>query len=890
MSSRSRARRLHELPSRLDVEVREEIRFYLEMRAQELMEGGLPAGEAWRRATQAFGDVDAVAAACKEMHPRAAHGRQWRESMNQVIQDIRYGWRTFSRNPFFTAVVVLTLGVGIGGNAAIFSVLNGVLLRPLPYEEPERVVHLLDTQQGMLSRHVWMSYPAFVEWRGRNETLAGVAAQSWWAPTLLGAGEPTRLAGASVSANFFDILGVQPALGRFFLPEEENLGHDPVVVLSYGLWQRRFGGDPGVIGRAIDLDGEPFTVVGVTGADFEAPLFQPQLWQARPPWWDETQLSRGNRSWRAIGRLKPGVSLEQAQADMDRIARWMEEEYPGFNTAEGVTLVTVKERMVGSARPAMLTLLGAVALVLLIACANVANLLLSRAAVREREIALRTALGASRRRVLGQLFTESVMLSAAGGALGLLLAWLGTGYLVALGQAGIPRVNTIRLDGAVLGFTLGVSLLAGILVGLAPGIHSVSASLRDLLKEGGRGSVAGSRSQMVRSALVVAEIALSLVLLIGAGLLLQSFRNLRRIDSGLDAASVLTVQVAPSTASYPDYESLTRLYDDVTARLGAVPGVQTVGAISFLPMTGNQSCGAFARDDRAPQTLQQREGSVVCAELRAVTPDYFQAMGMAVRRGRGFTSADDSGATQVAVINETMARQQYPGEDPIGKHMTVQGQSREIVGVVGDVRQFGLAAEPSMAFYSPQAQELVGWMRRGMTLAVRTTVPPLSVADAVRNTIWSIDGTIPITNVRTMESVVTGNVAQPWFRAILLVIFASMALLLASIGIAGVVGYNVNQRVPELGVRKALGAQERDVFALVLGQGMRLTLLGVGVGLIGALALTRFLSSMLFEVPVLHVATFAGVTVLLGAVALLASYLPARRASRVDPMVALRVQ
>jgi putative ABC transport system permease protein len=881
---------MHELPSKLDVEVREEIRFYLEMRARELMEEGLPADEAWRRAAEAFGDVDAVAAECKKMNPRATRHGQWGEFMYQVIQDTRYGWRTFRRNPFFTVVVVLTLGLGIGGNAAIFSVMNAVLLRPLPYEDPDRVVHLLGTQQGVLSRHVWMSYPAFVEWRDRNETLVDAAAQSGWNPTLLGMGVPTRLSAASVSANFFDILGVQPLSGRFFLPEEGELGHDPVVVLSYGLWQRRFGGDPGVIGRTIDLSGNPFTVVGVTRADFEPPLFQPQLWQARPPWWDETQLSRGNRSWRAIGRLKPGVSLEQAQADMDVLAAWMAEQYPGFNTAEGVRLVTVKERMVGSARLAMLTLLGAVAVVLLVACANVANLLLSRAAVREREVALRAALGASRRRVLGQLFTESVILAVAGGTLGLVLAWVGTGYLVSLGQAGIPRVAAIRLDGAVLAFTLGVSILSSILVGLAPGIQSAKASLTTVLQDGARGSATGSRSQMVCSGLVVAEIALSLVLLAGAGLLIQSFNNLRRVDAGLNAESVLTLQTAPARAQYPDHGSLARFYEDVTVRLKAIPGVQTAGAISFLPMTGGQSCGAFARNDRPPETLQQREGAVVCAEVRAVTPGYFQAIGMTLLRGRSFTSADDSSAVQVGVINEAMARQQYPGEDPIGKQMTVQGQSREIVGIVSDVKELGLAADPSMAFYSPQAQELVDWMRRTMTLTLRTTVDPLSVAEAARTTIWSVDETIPISQVRTMESVVTANVAQPRFRTTLLAIFASVALLLASIGIAGVVGYTVAQRVPEFGVRKALGAQERDLLALVLGQGMRLTLLGVGIGLVGAFGTTRLLSSMLFEVPAIDIATFAGVTLLLSGVAMLASYLPARRASRVDPMTALRLQ
>jgi putative ABC transport system permease protein len=890
VSRRRGAHVAHDLPTKLDVEVREEIRFYLEMRAGELVEAGLSPDEALRAALAAFGDTDAVAAECLAINAPAMRSGGWREFMYRVGQDLRYGWRIVRRNPSFTAVVVLTLGIGIGGNAAIFSVVNGVLIRPLPYHEPDRVVHLLGTQRGVLSRHVYMSYPAFTEWRERNESLVNVAAYGGWNPTMLGVGEPSRLAGASVSANFFDVLAVQPALGRFFLPEEEELGHDPVVVLSYGLWQRRFGGDAGVIGRTLNLAGGPYTVVGVAGADFESPLGQPRLWEARPPWWDETQLNRGNRSWRVIGRLKPGVSLEQAQADMDVIAAWMGDEYPAFNTAEGVRLMTVKERMVGTARPAVLVLLGAVGLVLLIACANVANLLLSRSAVRERELALRTALGAGRRRLLGQLLTESLVLSVAGGALGLALAWSGTGYLVALGSAGIPRASEIQVDGTVLLFTLGISIFTSVLFGLVPALQATKADLTDALKEGGRGAVTSVRSQALRGGLVVAEIALSLVLLTGAGLLIRSLKNLERVDAGLDTENVLTMQIAPSREKHPGHRDLTRFYDDLTARLEGIPGVQIAGAISFLPMTGSFSCAGVFRDDRPSETQRDREGRVICAEVRAVTVDYFRVMGMILVRGRGFTIADDSGSTQVAVVNEALARQQYPGEDPIGKRMTANGTSREIVGIVRDVRQLNLASGASMAFYSPQAQERQDWMRRWMTLALRTTVAPLSVADMARRTVWEVDESIPINRLRTMESVVSANIAQPRFRTTLLAIFASVALLLASIGIAGVMAYSVSQRVPEIGLRKALGAREHDISALVVRQGLRLTFLGVALGLAGAFATTRLLSSLLFNVPATDFATFVGVTVLLGSIAILACYVPARRASRVDPMVALRLE
>jgi putative ABC transport system permease protein len=879
-----------DLPTKLDVEVREEIRFYLDMRTQELMEAGFSADEALRAAIDAFGDADAVAAECLNINGPTKQSGSWREPMYRIGRDIGYGWRISRRNPLFTAIVVLTLGIGIGGNAAIFSVVNGVLIRPFPYAEPERVVHLLGTQQGVLSRHVYMSYPAFTEWRDRNETLVDVAAYGGWGPTLIGVGDPEILAGASVSASFFDILGVQPTLGRFFLPAEEALGHDPVVVLSYGFWQSRFGGDSGVIGRTLDLDGRPYSVVGVAGADFESPLGRRQVWGARPPWWDETVLNRGNRSWRVIGRLKPGVTLEQAQAEMDAIAQWMGEEYPAFNTAEGVRLMTAKERMVGSVRPAMLLLLAAVGLVLLIACANVANLLLSRGAVRQREIALRTALGAGRHRLLGQLLTESLALSVAGGALGLVVAWLGTGYLVALGSEGIPRASEIRIDATVLTFTLGVSILTGILFGLAPALQTTKAGLTDMLKEGGRGAASGGRGQVLRGGLVVAEIALSLVLLTGAGLLVKSFRNLQRVDAGFDAENVLTLRIAPSRENYPAHRDLTRFYNGLLARLEAVPGVQAAGAISFLPMTGSFSCAGIFRDDRPPETQRDREGRVVCAEGRAVTVDYFRVMGMTLVRGRGFTVADDSGSTQVAVVNEALVQQQYPAEDPIGKRMTANGTSREIVGIVRDVRQLGVASEASMAFYSPQAQERNDWLRRWMTLALRSTVAPLSLADPARRTIWDLDDTIPIYDVRTMDNVVAESVAQPRFRTLLLSIFAAVALLLASIGIAGVMTYTVSQRVPEIGVRKALGARERDITALVVRQGMKLTLVGVALGLAGAFATTRLLSGMLFNVPATDFVTFAGVTVLLGAIAVLASYLPARRASRVDPLVALRVE
>jgi len=889
MAPGTRIRRLLRSPlwkTSVEKEVDGEVEFHLEMRTREYVARGMEPAAAREKALSRFGEIDRVKRTCREIARRRDRAMRITEWTTERRQDLRYALRHLIQNPGFTLIAALTLSLGIGANAAMFSVINAVLIRPLPYAEPDRVVHLLETHNGELSRHVFLSYPTFTDYRAQNRTLVELAAYEFSEATLLGTGEPELLARATVSASFFDVLGVRPACGRFFLPQEGEPGHDPVVVLGYGLWQRRFGGEAAIVGETVNLGGIAHTVVGVVDADYEDPLGRRQIYQAGPPWSNPNHEVRNEHSWRVIGRIKPGVSVAEAQADLNRIAAQLAAEYPDTSAGDGVRCVTVKERMVGDVRPAILILFAAVAFVLLIACANVANLLLSRAAGREREIAVRIALGAGRRRLLGQLLTESIALAVLGGAAGLGLARAATEVFVVLLEGDIPRAAAIRLDGSVLVFTLGVAVGTGVLFGLVPALQTTRPNVVAALREGGRGTTAGPGSRGLRSGLVVAEIALAVVLVIGAGLLIKSLWNLRRVETGVDAEGVLTLRIAPSTANHPDPEDLTALYRQLPARLATLPGVEAAGAITYLPMRGAFSCAGFARDDRPPP--DPTAGEVVCTELRTVTPDYFRTMGMVLLRGRGLTRDDDARRPQVVMINEAMAQQAFPGEDPIGRRITVNGVSREIVGVVGNVPQLGLAAAPAMAIYTPHAQERSPWARRNMALVLRTAGDPLKLAPAVRTAVWDLDATIPITELRTMEGVLSDNVAEPRFRTLLLVVFATVATLLAAVGIAGVMACSVSQRRHEIGLRMALGARQQDVVGLVVGQGLKLALLGLGIGLVAAFALTRLLASLLFGVGAADPLTFATVALVLGAVATAACYLPARRAMRVDPITVLR--
>jgi putative ABC transport system permease protein len=824
--------------------------------------------------------------------------------MRGIWQDLRYGFRQLRKNSGFTLVAVASLALGIGANTAIFSVVNGVLLRPLPYEEPERVVYPLPLQQGQLiPRHVYLAYPEIEDMRMESEGLALVAAFRSWTPVLYGDGEPTRLNGSSVSASFFQIFGTQPTLGRFFLPEEEELGHEPVVVLSYGYWRHGFGGDPGVIGRTLDLDGVRYTVVGVAPAEFEDPFHDPAVWRSRPPGWDATRLARFNHSWRAIGKLADGVTLAQAQADQDRIWLHMAEEFPQIHAGEAVQLKRAKEWMVGGARPAVLILLGAVGLVLLIACANVANLYLTRTVVRSREVALRAALGAGNGRIIRQLLTEVCLLFLLGGAAGLALAWVGMDALLALGGANLPRLSGIRIDWTVLGFTLGISLLTGVIFGLTAAYQAVRSDLAAALQVGGRSTTGDRRSQVLRSGLVVAEIALSLVLLAGAGLLLKSLWNVQQVDPGFRAENVLTLNLAPRSGDYSEHPEITRLYEDILDRVGSLPGVRAAGAVNILPMTPGQNCEFVWPDDRPLPTMADFADydGPTCAEVRVVSPDYFRAMAVNVIRGRAFTALDDEAGTPVAVINEAAAELGIPGEESAwlqaGKRVTLYetrgwlaNVSRELVGVVRNVRQIGLATPSVPAIYIPHAQELDPERRRSMYLALRTARDPGDVAEAVRAAVWQVDENLSISAVNPMEAVVSRTVAGPRFRTVLLVIFGGVALLLSAVGVAGVVGYAVSQRVPEIGLRMALGAEDRDIYALVMCQGARLAGLGLVVGLIGGLATTRLLSGLLYELSATDPVTFLAASLLMVLIALVAIWIPARRALRVDPVEALNAE
>ncbi len=822
--------------------------------------------------------------------------------LGTTIQDARFAVRGFIKRPGFTVVAAASVALGVGANTAIFSVANGVLFKPLPYDEPDRVVQIVGTIRGQLDRrHSWLAYPEIEDLREGSETLAHVSAIQWWDPILYGSGEPTRIVGKGVSACFFEVFGIQPVVGRFFLPEEEELGHEPVVVLNYGFWQQRFGGDPHVVGETLDLDGVRYMVVGVAPGDLIDPFGAPEalIWRARPLEWDATRLARINHSWRAIGKLADGVTLQQAQADVDRIWNNFRIQYPESHSEDGARLVPAKEWLVAGSRTAILVLLGAVGLVLLIACANVASLFLTRTVTRGREVALRSALGAGRGRIIRQLVTEVCLLFVIGGAAGLPVAWLAMNSLLALGAQGLPRLGEVRIDWVVLAFTLGISLLSGLVFGLTAAFPAVRSDLAAALQIGNRSQAGDRRSHRLRGSLVVAEVALALVLLAGAGLLLRSLWTLQRVDPGFRPENVLTLRVYPAAETYTEAEEITNLYQDVTDRLASLPGVTAAGAINFLPMWAGQNCEFVWRDDLPFPTREDFADydGPRCLEVRVVTPDYFRTMGISVLRGRGFADEDVGGTPPVAVISSATADLGFPGEDPLGKHVTLYETrdylpniSREVVGVVSDVRQTSLASEGVPAIYFAHAQEPDPDRRRVMTLTVRAERDLTEVAGMARTAVWQTDHNITIDFVQTMSAVVAGTVTQPRFRTTLVLIFGGLALLLAMVGVAGVVGHCVSQRIPEIGIRIALGANNRDIYAAVMSQGIRLTIVGLLVGLGGALVSTRVLASLLYGVPANDPLSFGAASLLMALIALVAIWVPARRAMLVDPVKTLNAE
>ena len=814
--------------------------------------------------------------------------------METLWQDIRYGLRMLLKAPSFGIVATIALALGIGANTAIFSVVNAVLLRPLPFPNSERLITVWETDHQRGQERGSASYPDFADWRAQNHVFERVASYHNHDFIMTGRGEPAQLQAAIVNADLFPLLGVTPVLGRGFLPDEDKPSDTGrVVVLSQGLFQRRFNSDAGVLNQSVVLDGKNFTIVGVMPRAFEFPIQNEpvELWttvaddaSGKEPITDQ----RGAHFLHVIARIKAEVTREQAQAEMNTIASRLEQQYPDTNSHRGISLEPALLALVGDIRPALLILLGAVACVLLIACANVANLLLARAMTRHKEMAIRSALGASRLRVVRQLLTESVLLSLAGGALGLLLAVWWSDLLVSLGKQDIPRAMQVGLDWRVLGFTLLVSVFTGGIFGLVPAVHSSKTELTESLKEGGRGSGEGARRNRIRGVLVVTELAIAVVLLVGAGLLIQSLWRLQQVSPGFKSQNVLTFSVALPEIKYPT-EKQSHFYHDLVAHIESLPGVQSASAVLPLPLSGDRFSLSFETEGRPVA-----KGDQPSADFFSIGLGYFRAMGIPLLKGSDFTEHDQHKSPPVIIVSETFARQFFPKEDPIGKHIkpgisTFEGEHsvmREIIGVVGDVKNRSLSTEPKPAYYVPQTQTPFNQM----TVVVKTTNDPHSIITAVTKEVSSIDRELPVFSVKTFDEYLAASVAAPRFNTTLLSIFAAVALILTLVGLYGVMSYSVAQRTNEIGIRMALGAQTRDVLSLIVAQGFKLVLVGLAIGLVGAFALMRVISSLLFGVGTKDPLTFVSVALVLLVVALLACYIPARRATKVDPMIALRYE
>ena len=814
--------------------------------------------------------------------------------MNTLLQDIRFGLRMLLKSPSVSIVATIALALGIGANTAIFSVVNAVLLRPLPFPDPDSLVAVFetDTQRGLIrGSH---SYPNFFDLRAQNTVFEHVATYRSGDYIMTGRGEPARLQGAVVTADLFPLLRVQPMLGRVFLPDEDKPTQTGrVVILSHKLFQQRFNGDQSILNQAITLEGIKFTVIGVMPPSFEFPIQNEpvELWTtiagdssgAEP-----VTNQRGAHFLRVIGRLKPGITEEQAQAELTAIAARLEQQYPDTNTHKSLRVDSALKALVGDVRPALLILLGAVACVLLIACANVANLLLARATSRHKEMAIRAALGASRTRVVRQLLTESILLSLGGGGIGLLLAVWWSDLLVALGKADIPRAIHVGMDWRVLGFTLGVSLLTGLIFGLAPAFHSSKTELVESLKEGARGTSAGSFANVFRKALVVIELGFAVLLLTGAALLIQSLWRLQNVKSGLQPENLLTFNATLPEIKYKSANQ-SQFFIDLKQRLESTPGVQSASSIFPLPLSGDRFSISFEIEGR-PMPPKDHPS----ADFFTTGVGYFKTMGIPIIKGRDFDDRDKHGSTPVIIITETFARQYFPNEDPIGKRIhpgisTYENEDsgmKEVVGVVGDVRNRNLSTESKPAYYVPQTQVPFGQM----VTVVKTTGEPRSLISTATKEVAAMDQDVPLFGVKTMEEYLSASVAAPRFSTTLLSIFAGVALVLTIVGLYGVMSYSVAQRTNEIGIRMALGAQSRDVLLMIVKQGSVLILLGLGIGLVGAYALTRVISSLLFGVTAKDPFTFAAVSGLLAIVALLACYIPALRATKVDPMDALRCE
>jgi len=821
--------------------------------------------------------------------------------MQTLWQDVRYGLRMLAKNPGFSAIAILTLALGIGANTAIFSVVNAVLLRPLPFREPDGLVQIWHTPPPASFPGIptFAVSPAnFLDWRNQSRAFEGMSAYGFGRYTLTGTGHPEAVRMVAVTSGFFSILRAQPLLGRTFLQEEDSPGREHEVILSYSLWRSRFGGDRDVVGRNIALNEQAFTVVGVMGPNFEYPIsadpdFRPQMWKPLG-WTDQDRAIRDNHNYAVVARLKTGVTLHQARAELDSISSQLALQYPGDDKGWGATAIPLREDLVGDVRPALLLLLGAVALVLLIACANVANLLLAKALSRQKEVAIRTALGASRYRLLQQAIAETVLMALAGGTLGLVLAHYGVILIVRFLAQRLPRSTEIGLDGWVFTFALCASLFTGIAVGLLSGLRLVKNDVSESLKQGLGRTSSDSGGARTRGILVVSEVALSLMLLIGAGLLIRSLSMLRQVHPGFDPSNLLTLEVSIPSTKFSEPAQQVRYFDRVLERVRGLPGVQSAGLIDDLPLDGNGSHQPVSVEGR-PSVPMADQPEV---DVRLISPGYLSAMHIALLAGRDIEPSDVEGRPGAVLISQSMAKLFWPKEDPIGKQLTLyffRDLPRVVVGVVADVKLDALnETRPVPTLYSALGQVSPptggSWRSFGMNLVVRTNADPLSAAPMVTNSIHEVDAEVPIMNVRTMDESVSASLSPQRFTMLLLAAFALTALLLAAAGIYGVMAYMVTRRTREIGVRMALGAAAGDVLRLVMGQGMWTTAIGVGIGIGGSFALTRTMKSLLFGVSTTDPLTVVGVVLLLASVSCLACWIPARRATGVDPLVALRYE
>ncbi|HUL14642.1 MAG TPA: ABC transporter permease [Terriglobales bacterium] len=808
--------------------------------------------------------------------------------MTNLLQDLRFATRLMLKNPGFSFVAILTLALGIGANTAIFSVVDAVLLRPLPYKDPSRLV-LVEERSKYPT--ITVSYENYLDWRDQSHSFESMEAMYATNMTLTGKELPERVVARMVTAGFFPLLGVSPRIGRNFYREEDRAGGTPVAILSYALWQSRFGGAGDVLGKSFSLDARTYTVVGVLPPGFQ--FFQPaDVFLPFHPW---AKTLPDDRNWHPgilpVARLKPGISIEQARAEMQTISKRLEQQYPLYNTGDSSDVVPVHEQLVQNSRPALLLLLGAVSFVLLIACVNVANLLLARGASRGREVAIRTALGAGRGRVIRQLLTESVLLSLAGGGVGLLIASFALGPLLKIAGGSLPQTGPVGLDGWVLAFTAAIAILTGLLFGIFPALRTARLDLRETLNEGSRGSTAGPGHHRMRNALLCMEISFAMLLLVGAGLLLRSFSRLQDVPPGFQVDHLLVADIPLARAVYAKPEQRYEFYDRLVEAARNLPGVRTAGAATFLPVSGGGSIIHFNITGRPPKS----PNDFIAAGYRAVTPGYLETLDVPVLQGRLINPADTEHAPAVVVINATMAHTYFPSENPLGKRLQLGATpeneipTMEIVGVVGDVRP-GLGVDPQAEMYLPyrQADQILPVF--SLSIVLRTANDPSAETSSLRAALAQIDPGVPLVNVRTMETNMEGTVAQPRFRTWLIGIFAGLALALAGVGVYGVMFYSVTQRTSEIGVRVTLGARPEDVFRIIIAEALRTAFLGVVIGLVSAAALTRMLKAFLFGISAYDPLTFAGVALILTFVAVAASYFPARRAMRVDPMVALRYE